>query len=230
MATSVALDEGWEIPFVGSLEAFRAWARSDDFPDRGRIDYLAGRIEVDMSPEDYYAHGGLKIEVIGVLRDLVKAGDLGDLRSDRTRVSTPEADLSAEPDLVFISFETFASGRARLVPKVTEEADRYVEVEGAPDLVVEIVSDRSVVKDTVRLLAAYWQAGIPEYWLMDARGNELVFRIYRHGLSGYEPAPTGAEGYQHSRVFDRWFRLARRRDRCGGWAFDLETQLGVAGP
>jgi len=222
MATSVALKEDFEIPFVGSLAEFRAWAQSDDFPERGRIDYLAGRIEVDMTPDDYYAHGGLKVEVVRVLGDIVKAGDLGDLRSDRTRVSTPEADLSVEPDLVFISFETFDRGRARLVPKVTAEADRYTEVEGSPDLVVEIVSDRSVKKDTVRLPAAYWRAGVAEYWLMDARGEELVFRICRRGPSLYEPAPASAEGFQYSGVFKGWFRLARRRDRRGNWTFDLE--------
>jgi Uma2 family endonuclease len=224
MAASIALNEGCEIPFVASLEEFRAWALSDRFPDRGRIDYVAGRIEVDMTPEDYYSHGALKVEVVGVLRDIVKSGDLGDLRSDRTRVSTSEADLSAEPDLVFISFASFESGRARLVPKVTEEADRYIEVEGSPDLVVEIVSDRSVTKDTVRLPAAYWRAGVAEYWLLDARGKELVFRILRRGSSGYEPAPTDDQGFRYSAVFDRWFRLARRRDRRGGWAFDLEHQ------
>jgi Uma2 family endonuclease len=222
MATSVALEEGFEIPWVGSLGEFRTWVRSDDFPERGRIDYLAGRIEVDRTPEDYYTHGGLKVEVVGVLGNLVKADDLGDLRADRTRISTPEADLSVEPDLVFIAHETFESGRARLVPKVTEEADRYVEVEGPPDLVVEIVSDRSVTKDTVRLPAAYWRAGIAEYWLMDARGERLVFRIQRRGPSGYEPAPVDAEGFQHSGVFHRWFRLARRRGRRDGWTFDLE--------
>lgn len=222
MATSVAFEEGFEIPFVRSLGEFREWARSDDFPERGRVDYLAGRIEVDMTPEDYDSHGGLKVEVVRVLGDLVKAGDLGDLRADRTRVSTPEADLSVEPDLVFISNETFESGGARLVGKVTGEADRYVEVEGSPDLVVEIVSDRSVTKDNVRLLTAYWQAGVAEYWVVDARGEELIFHVHRRGPSGYEPAPSGAEGYRHSGVFDRWFRLTRRRDRRGGWAFDLE--------
>ena len=222
MATSVALEEDFEIPFVGSLNEFRAWAQSDDFPERGRVDYLAGRIEVDMTPEGYYSHGGLKVEVVRVLGDIVKAGDLGDLRSDRTRISTPEADLSVEPDLVFISFETFDRGRARLVSKVTAEADRYVEVEGSPDVVVEIVSDRSVRKDTVRLPAAYWRAGVAEYWLMDARGQELIFRIQRRGPAGYEPAPARAAGFQHSGVFQRWFRLTRRRDRRGNWTFDLE--------
>jgi Uma2 family endonuclease len=222
MAASVVLQDDFEIPFVGSLDEFRRWARSDDFPERGRIDYLAGRIEVDMTPEDYYSHGGLKVEVIGALRELVKAGDLGDLRSDRTRISTPVADLSAEPDLVFISYDSFASGRARLVTKVTEEADRYVEVEGGADLAVEIVSDRSVTKDTVRLPVAYWRAGVLEYWLMDARGEELLFRIHHRGPSGFLPAPVDAEGFQCSGVFQRWFRLTRRRDRRGGWAFDLE--------
>lgn len=224
MTASIALDEDFEIPFVRSLSEFRQWALSEDFPERGRIDYLAGRIEVDMTPEDYYSHGGLKVEVIRVLGDVVKAGDLGDLRSDRTRVSNPEAELSAEPDLVFVSHETFESGRAALVTKVTEQADRYVEVVGSPDVAVEIVSDRSVKKDTVRLPLAYWKAGTAEYWLMDARGEELIFRIHRQGAAGYESAPSDREGFQHSAVFRQWFRLARRRDRRGGWVFDLERK------
>lgn len=221
MATSVVVQEDWEIPFVTSLEEFRQWARSDNFPERGRIDYIAGRIEVDMTPEDYYSHGGVKVEVVGALRDLVKAGDLGDLRTDRTRISTPEAHLSAEPDVIFTSFETFASGRARLVTKVTEEADRYIEVEGSADLVVEIISDHSVKKDTVRLPIAYFRAGVLEYWLLDAR-KDLLFRIHRRGVSGYEPMAVDADGFQYSAVFQRCFRLIRRRDRRGGWAYDLE--------
>ncbi len=224
MATTIALGEDLEIPFVGSLSEFRQWALSEDFPERGRIDYLPGRIEVDMTPEDYYSHGTLKVEVIGVLRDVVKAGDLGDLQSDRTRVSNPDADLSVEPDLVFIAHETFESGRAKLVSKATGEADRYVEVVGSPDLVVEIVSDHSVKKDTERLPAAYWKAGVAEYWLMDARGEELFFRINRRGVAAFETAPRDGDGFQHSAVLSQWFRLARRRDRRGGWAFDLERK------
>jgi Uma2 family endonuclease len=159
-----------------------------------------------------------------VLGDVVKAGDLGDLQSDRTRVSNPEADLSVEPDLVFLSHEAFDSGRVSLTAKASGEADRYVEVVGSPDLVVEIVSDRSVKKDTVRLLEAYWRADVPEYWLMDARGEEVLFRIYQHGAAGYELTPCDEEGFQQSAVFQHWFRLERRRGRRGGWAFDLERK------
>jgi hypothetical protein len=34
------------------LEGFRRWAFSAEFPEIGRIDYLAGDVEVDTSPED----------------------------------------------------------------------------------------------------------------------------------------------------------------------------------
>ena len=226
MATIVTFSEDLEIPFVRSLDEFRQWALSDDFPERGRIDFIAGRIEVDMTPEDYYSHGGLKVEVIRVLGDLVKARDLGDLRSDRTRVSNPAADLSAEPDLVFISHETFEQGLAHLTSKASGKADRFVEVVGSPDLVVEIVSDHSVKKDNVRLAAAYWKAGVGEYWLLDARGEELSFRIQKRGAKAYEPVPTDDEGFQYSAVFEESFRLACHRDRRGGWAFDLERKDG----
>jgi hypothetical protein len=43
MTTSIALEDDFEIPLVSSFDEFREWARSDDFPERGRIDYLAGR-------------------------------------------------------------------------------------------------------------------------------------------------------------------------------------------
>jgi hypothetical protein len=52
MASSVIFEERVEIPYFHSLAEFRAWALSDDFPERGRIDYIDGRIEVDMSPEN----------------------------------------------------------------------------------------------------------------------------------------------------------------------------------
>ena len=35
----------------------------------------------------------------------------------------------------------------------------------------------TVQKDTKRLREAYHRAGVPEYWLVDARGQEIVFQI-----------------------------------------------------
>jgi len=221
MASSVVFEEQIEVPFFRSLADFRVWATSDDFPEKVRVDFLAGRIEADMSPEDLFSRGSLKREIARVLGDILKATSAGYLFSDRTRVSCPDADVSVEPDIVFVSEDSLETGRVRLVPKATREPDRFVEVEGPPDLIVEIVSDSSQTKDTQRLPAAYYRAGVPEFWLIDARGEELFFQIHRPGASAYEPAPRDAEGFQQSAVFATWFRLTRRRNDRGRWTFDL---------
>lgn len=141
------------------LADFRRWATSEDFPAIGRIDYVEGQIKVDLSPQDLHTHGKLRTELIGVVGRRIKQAGLGELYTSRARVSCPEADLSAEPDVVFVSESSLDSSRVRLVPKTGGAADRYVELEGPPDLIVEIVSDASVRKDTERLPAAYYRAG-----------------------------------------------------------------------
>ena len=225
MAVTLVLEEQIEVPMdLRSLADFRRWATSDAFPERGRIDYIAGRIVVDMSPEDLHTHGKLKTELAGVLSQRIKQGNLGELYTDRARVSCPEGDVSAEPDVVFVSDSSLDSGRVRLVPKAGAAADRYVELEGPPDLIIEIVSDASVRKDSEHLPAAYYQAGVTEFWLIDARGEDLLFRIHHRGPSRYEPAATDADGFQHSAVLDCWYRLQRGRNAKGRVVFDLHQK------
>jgi len=222
VAGTVVFEEQVEIPLnLRSLGEFRRWTLSDDFPQRGRIDFLLGRIEVDMSPEDFFCHGTLKVELIRVLSQRVKDAGSGHLVTDRTRVCCPDADLSAEPDIVFVSHHTLQSGRARLIANATGQPGRYVELEGAPDLVVEIVSDRSVVKDTVRLPEAYFKADVGEFWLADARSEQLVFLIHQPTPSGYRPIEPDSKGFQASGVLGCRFRLDARRDSQGNWTFDL---------
>jgi Uma2 family endonuclease len=224
MAT-IVFEEQIEIPMnLHSLVEFRRWAMSDGFPDRGRIDYLAGRIEVDVSPEDFFCHGTLKGEIYGVLYQQVKQRQLGYLVTDSTRVSCPLAELSAEPDIVFVSHDTLSRGRARLVPKATGEPERYVEIEGAPDFVAEIVSDRSVAKDTQQLPKAYYRAGVREFWLADARSEPLRFQIYRRGPLEFEKAEADRDGYQRSSVFGCSFRLDGLNNEQGHWSFDLRAR------
>ncbi len=222
MAITLVLEEQIEVPMdLRCLVDFRQWVVSDVFPQRGRIDYIAGRIDVNMSPEDLHTHGKLKTELVIVLGQRIKQAGLGELYTDRARVSCPDADLSAEPDVVLVLESSLDSGRVRLVPKSGGAADRYVELEGPPDLIVEIVSDASVQKDTERLPAAYYRAGVTEFWLIDARGEDLLFRIHHRGPTQYEPADTDADGYQASTVMNRHYRLQRSRNPKGRVVFDL---------
>jgi hypothetical protein len=96
-------EEQVEVPMsIQSLETFRQWTHSNDFPAIGRIDFLHGKIEVDMQAEDLYSHGSVKVAVIGTLFLINDQDDLGELFSDRTRIASSSANLSREPDIVFL--------------------------------------------------------------------------------------------------------------------------------
>ena len=223
MAGSVIFEEQIEIPDIGSLSDFRQWALSDRFPDRGRIDYIEGRIEVDMSPEDLFVHGAVKTEIVRVLSEIVKRENLGYLFTDSSRITAPDADLSAEPDVIFVSSDALDSQRVKLIAKASGEQGRYVEMEGGADLVVEIVSDSSVSKDTRRLPQAYFNAGTTEFWLIDARKDQLLFQIHGRGAAGFESTSVDKDGFQRSSVLRRAFQLERRHDDRGFFMFDLRS-------
>jgi Uma2 family endonuclease len=204
---------------LATLAAFRRWTVSDEFPQTGRIDWVASHIEVDMSPEDVFTHGTLKTEIVRVLGTLAKDRGIH-LFTGETRVSSAAGDLSVEPDVVAVSDAAIDGGRVRLVPASGARPDRFAELEGAPDLVVEIVSDASVKKDTERLPAAYHAAGIPEFWLIDARGAEVRFVIHRWEPAGYV-ASVAADGRAFSNAFGRAFALVRSRNASGRFVYDL---------
>lgn len=148
--------------------------------------------------------------------------ELGHLLSDRSRISHPEANWSVEPDIVLISHGAIETGRVTLIPKSSNEPGRFVEIEGVPDLVVEIVSDSSVHKDKQRLLEAYSAAGIPEYWLIDARCEKLSFQINVLSGDSYQPAETDAEGFYKSVILACRYKLHRRHGKGGYWQYSLE--------
>lgn len=215
-----ANDERVEVPLgIGRLEEFRRWVASETSPDRGRFDYIDQRVEVDMSPEDLFTHGIVKTEISRVLTNRVRDRDLGYVFSDRTRVSVPAAELSVEPDVVVLSHAAIDAGRVRLVSKAGA-ADRYSEMEGPPELVVEIVSDASFAKDTRVLPRRYYAAGIPEFWLVDARTEPLTFQIFEPAPAEYRAART-EDQWQFSSVLQQWYRLVRQIDRRGRPHFTL---------
>jgi Uma2 family endonuclease len=220
---AVVFEGGFRIPAAAhALSSFRNWASSDRFPDRGRIDYLEGDVEVDMSPEDLYTHGAVKTAVAAELHAAVASGDLGHVFVDRARVTAPEAGLSVEPDVVVVLWESLEVGRVRHVPASGKGPGRFAEIEGAPDLIVEIVSDGSVRKDTERLPLLYARAGVRELWRIDARGQRLLFEVLAWTSAGYQAVPPDADGRVLSPVLAARFRLTREPARYATWRYRLE--------
>lgn len=205
-----------------TLAGFRDWATSDEFPEHIRAAFIGQEIFIEMSNEEPQTHVAVKTEITRVLATLVRDLKLGKYYGDGVLVSNEDATVSNNPDSSFFTAESLRSGRVRLVPKPNEE-DRYREIEGTPDWVLEVISDSSVEKDTDRLREAYHRAGIPEYWLIDARGDAIDFQILYHDDSGYTAAPRRGD-WQHSRIFDRTFRLDRQRDALGLWEYTLHVR------
>lgn len=222
--TIALLPDDVEIPpGIDDLASFRTWAHSESFPQLGRIDWIAGRIEVDMSPEDLYTHGSPKTAIATVLSQEIYVPQKGLVFIDATRISSSIADLSVEPDVVVLLERTLESGKARLIQKASAAPDRYVEIEGMVDLVVECVSDSSAAKDLERLRNLYHKAGIPEYWVVDAR-KEVDFQILVSEPSDYARSPVDRDGFARSQFLGGRLRLVRSKSTTGLVFYSLDLR------
>jgi Uma2 family endonuclease len=97
------------------------------------------------------------------------------------------------------------------------------EIVGAVDWVLEIVSPSSSRKDKKLLREAYFEAGVPEYWLVDPLGETLDFQVLLRGDSGYV-CVEAKDGWLASPTYRRSFRLIRGKDELGYWQYTLDIQ------
>jgi Uma2 family endonuclease len=107
-----------------------------------------------------------------LLHVFVEQGKLGRLIVAPFEMWLPKLNRSREPDLLFLS---------------AEHADRLdaQRLEGPADLVVEILSPESTVRDRRDKLAEYAAAGIPEYWIVDPRPGRESFELLTLTDEGY---------------------------------------------
>jgi Uma2 family endonuclease len=203
--------------WVVDLDSFRRWAKSDAFPTQGWFSYLGGGLWVDLSMERL-AQNKIKGAIAAVLEVLVKVANQGQMLSDRMRLTHVGAELSTEPDAMFVSNEAIRTGRV-----VLAQGEESVEVEGTPDMVLEVVSPTSVQKDTVMLPKLYWEAEIPEYWLVDPRQAEVRFDILKYTAKGYV-ATRRQGGWLKSAVFSKSFRLTHTLHELGYAIYSLEVR------
>lgn len=221
MATFIAESLHVHVPaYVRDLPSFLRWAESDEFPEEGQICWFNDEVWIDMSMEQLYSHIQVKDEFTFVLRRLAKESRSGRYFSDGLLLSNPIAGIAVKPDGTFILKESLEDGSVR---RVEGKEGGYVRIEGTPDMVLEIVSEGSVEKDTVTLVEDYWKAGITEYWIVDVRKDHIDFAIMRRGAKGYEPVRKSA-GWVKSSVFGKSFKLTQQRDEAGDPDYELAVK------
>ncbi len=207
---------GW----IDSLEAYRGWAESDGYPKTGWVSYLDGKIWVDMNMEEFLSHNRVKQAFNTVFGMFLMPRPSGCFVPDRMLLVNEAANLSTEPDGLFYLWTTMQTGRLRLV---SGKKAGYTQLEGTPDVVLEIVSDSSVAKDLVALRDLYWKAQIPEYWLVDARRDAISFEVLRHTSEGYQATPPD-DGWVRSEILGHSFRIERTVDPLGFPQFVVQVR------
>lgn len=204
---------------IHTLAGFRKWALSEDGPEKLPVMFLGGTVYIDMGKEEIRTHADVKTEVAVTLGLLNRELDFGKLYINGVLVTNVEADVSNNPDMLAVFWESLEK---KLVRYVTRR-NRDVEIVGSPDWALEIVSRSSVTKDKRKLRKAYHRARIREYWIIDARRDEISFVVLYWRKAGYVAAPHH-DGWVHSRVFQRDFRLTRTVDRRGAWKYTLDVK------
>jgi len=203
---------------IDRLDVFRAWVRElgEDAP---RVHYSRGRVWIQVSPQDYVRHLRLVGQVNARLILLAQELDLGQYWPDGGWLTNEHVALSTVPDGLLVLWPTLESGAARFVERPGKGP---IELVGRGDMVLEVVSDSSVEKDTVELRASYAAAGVREYWLVDARRQPLVFHLLTLQPDGaYADAERDAEGFLSSPVWGRRFRIDTANDRTGRLTYEL---------
>ena len=210
--------------WVRDLDSFRRWVKSDELPESGRFSFLDGEIWVDLSMEQLFTHNDVKTQYTMVVGALAQEQKQGRYFSDGVLLTHPEAQLSTEPDGLFVFFKSIEQRRLRLI---TGAMGGYVELEGSPEMTLEIVSRSSMRKDAEILRELYWRAHVTEYWLVDAR-SDVQFDILRWTSKGYRRT-TPVRGWLRSKVFDRWFQLTQDTDPLGNPQFRLLVRQEAPG-
>jgi Uma2 family endonuclease len=207
-------------PWVDDLATFRRWTASDEFPTQGSFAFLNSDIWVDLSMEELITHNQVKAEFTFLTMSILHRRPLGRYVPDRMYLTNIEANLSTEPDGLFYLYSTIQAGRLRLIEKAEVG---IIELEGSPDMTLEIVSKTSVRKDTVVLKELYWKAKIPEYWLVDVRPGHFSFDILVSGAERYEAAAV-RDGWIRSPLFGLEFSLREDVDPVGKRLFRVDVR------
>jgi Uma2 family endonuclease len=140
--------------------------------DGKRYEIIEG--ELYMSPSPNLEHQFVAGNIFGTIWTYLQAHPVGKVYSAPADVILSEVDI-LQPDIVFLSREKF---------------DRLTRanIQGAPDLVVEVLSPGTEKRDRTLKLKKYSEFGVEEYWMVSEenatlevwrrQGGKLVFHLF----------------------------------------------------
>jgi Uma2 family endonuclease len=142
------------------------WRYEDylNLPDDGRrYEIIEGVLYGTNAPD--IDHQFTVIKLATQLENFVTAHKLGYVLTAPFEVHLSETTRPVQPDILFIKAEKWPGPGAKFF-------------EGAPNLIVEVLSTRTTRTDRSVKFNAYEQAGVPEYWIVNPKTRSVeVFTL-----------------------------------------------------
>lgn len=121
-----------------------------------------------MSPAPNPVHQHIVRELLWHMLNFIKQHHLGEIYPAPIDVYLPGQETPVEPDLIFI-----AAGRLDIISKRG--------IEGAPDLIVEILSPTNWWHDRRNKQPLYQETGVLELWLIEPELRSVEVYVLRDG-------------------------------------------------
>lgn len=147
-------------------------------PEDKRYEVIEGELLVTPVPTS--RHQKTVFRLLLKVGTFVEAGHLGDLLPAPTDVILSDVNV-VQPDILFVTRER----RAIIDPAGG--------VQGAPDLVVEILSPSTASRDKVVKRKLYAKFGVREYWIVDSVARSIEVLVYSpDGMDTWRVFPVGS--------------------------------------
>lgn len=159
-----------------------------EFGEDAHTEWIKGEVLVFMPP--YEIHQEFVTFLATLLENYVRHFELGKVLVAPFEMKLTLASQSREPDILFVA---------------NEHLDRLTgkKLEGAADLIIEVISPESVYRDRSDKFDEYESAGVREYWLIDSRPgrNQATFWSL-DGAGHYRAGSVSDDGIYHSTILD----------------------------
>ena len=147
-------------------------------------EWIDGEVILTMSASD--RHQNLESFLSAILRCYVEENDLGVIRTAPLAMKLSKQNRGREPDLFFVSNKNLSRLKKNYL-------------DGAADLVIEIISPESRGWDRGDKFYEYEKEGVKEYWLIDYERKQIEF--YNLGKDGiYQFSRADDDNVFHSKV------------------------------
>ena len=164
-----------------SFEEYEAWTDEDTHSE-----WVDGEVTVFMPSTP--RHQAIKNFLSVLLTLFVDLRGLGRIYDAPLEMKLRAGRSYREPDILFVA--------SAHLDRITAKR-----LDGAADLVIEILSKDDPARDRVEKFAEYEAAGIPEYWIVEGRDGRSG--VWLHGLGQdrrYAPIPVDEAGRLRSWV------------------------------